>query len=617
MGAVLDFSSIPSPILETQDRASELKLRAIGNANLSDIGSFMEGFEKSHTNLSNSFAVQAETRAKFNPDKLAAEQYRRELENQEIERAIDTADENLTILKKTGLAKAQAEVSDIQARAVLNRANATLAQSRAEVAPLEAQASLRTADAKARKAEFEMDTQKIYGPLQAQADVIKSLSTSDSSIREQDRKDQKIYLEQVKERNKNIRIKELGLLDPNKSAEEKAQIRKDISLIPPIEAPPVNREDLVRRQKLTSSVLDINEKLNQIDYIETTSELRRGQEATARKLTELNEQENNRAVSVAARERAKEAIAEKEITGDVNMEALIQPLMVQSQAVKNAKNPTDKDYNTVELVKTIEEAGGAENIVRSLDSIEDDTKKKQLKEVVYSAILEQGDVTTLPDEQLQMATAGLEAKHLADPEGTIENISRLVAGRGADVKDIKLKKLMWAHPYFTAYQEASKNNTQGLSMSWKRVPSASGSEVDAAGQGQPSQHSIMFTGSDGTTALAPIPTTDQDVAMLSLFQEVADLSSQQAVDNEKAQRTTNDIRSNNRNIPESVPAKNPTPLPVPNNEQAVREAVNLKAVQWAEKIREQEGQKGNNLSKEQFRDLVNTARNNILSQMNK
>jgi len=112
-----DFS-IVAPLAETIDRRGASYNLGLGDANLSPLGAAVEGFTKGAAAWTEIRTAQLEAQAKFDPQKLIADQVKRDLDNQRLDALIRDAEIDINIKKEFGREKELAGIRATQASTV-------------------------------------------------------------------------------------------------------------------------------------------------------------------------------------------------------------------------------------------------------------------------------------------------------------------------------------------------------------------------------------------------------------------------------------------------------------------------------------------------------------------
>jgi len=123
-----DFN-ILSPLVVTSDQRAQNYNLGIGDANTSELGSFLEGFQKGSRDWTVTRNLQLEAQTKYDPDKIASEQLQRDLENDKLREAVYQAQ----IDSQYKVRKTEADISSTEESTKLTQQNTRLRGKEADI----------------------------------------------------------------------------------------------------------------------------------------------------------------------------------------------------------------------------------------------------------------------------------------------------------------------------------------------------------------------------------------------------------------------------------------------------------------------------------------------------
>lgn len=504
--ADFDFRVIPSnPVIDAVDRRGQQYMLGLGNAAPTDFAAGVQGLEHGLAFGANLAAKIQETNRLNDPETLAAEQLRRELQNKQLEEAITTAQISnryepakieTDIAYKGALTTGQGLSNQITAAYGMEEAAAKIAQSRAAAASSYATAANAPLAALQKNAAF----LKSVTPTgkDAQQDVIAPSFGGSNSI----------------------------LPEPNISPSQGFTSDLDAA-----------KQQLFQDyQKMTSNGVQ-GQILSQRDAI--------GNQIVGQNLANKQAQNNITKRSVAENNymEAIAAINDTDWEGSLNLGALAKPVGVLSEVHSEETNPADKASYAAQLADIVRTVG-PKKLQDTIDAMPDEQQKIAATELFSKAIIATGDAALWTPDQKAIVGAGLSPEHAADPTETYNKVDQLITSGTTNIDDPNFNSTMATSRYVIAATAASKNGAQSYSIRGGSVPLQGGTS-DLAGGDQTSAIGLVFTGQDGTIAYAPDP--GQDPRLQSQFNLVNKVASRQQV-SIPAQNAINQNISNIQNL---------------------------------------------------------------------
>lgn len=574
---------ITTPLVETHDQRGASFNMGVGNANTSELGAFMEGFQSSAVNMANFRQTQVETAIMSDPQKLAAEQLQRDLTNIRLNEMIKEAQINNATLpelnqlevkqKGANITSTIASTENTRARTAgqyISNSSASheLALDRKygetqRQTEIEAKREhIRQARAQADSAELENSLDQTFSALEREQGIAAKDAASETSdiLREQRIRDRAI-----KDNNQRIKAREDALKTKKTSAERK----------------PIEQElnNLRARGVLLSDPndLDDNEPRTTTDILAAESAQaektiqERAAEANARlakakttqelsKVTKQNEaiqtQDARYQIANLNAARIKESVNDTDGSGNFNMASALPPLFSLAEIQKQAVDPDEKENVTSFISQGLKDLGGAKQVLQYIENnVANPDQKNGLKKAVYNAVVQSGELEALAPEQRDLLGMGLGAEDLADPEKVRQDMSSLLAGKGSVVENDRLKNLR-SDPYYIRARMASKDNTQSFTIKPTVIPSTQGG-ADIAGQDAQSQGVLEFRGADGSAFYGPLPETDQQKAMFNFLERIASDTTVQVNESKRAQNTAKSIQQSRQEANKPASVKTP------------------------------------------------------------
>jgi hypothetical protein len=602
-----DFSLI-QPLVVTNDQRSEAFNMGVGNANPSQLGSFLEGFQQSARDWTVTRNLQLESQTKYDPDRIAAERLRQDLENKSLEEAIYQSSVKSKYAERNAQLGIEGQEVDILGQRASNRITnkkADLLEKYGEEETLldlsgkrlrNAGASLSNQQARKQLAEEEDPLKK----LEKQASILGKLgpllktggadpltdSERISVLKQRDsyRNSLAALDAEIADLDKSLSSPKISETSRKRYEEEKkiatkrrGEVQTDFAMLPSLDrGAEVSPQDQKLSQLRQSAVM-LADQVMSIDLINAEKEaMKQG----ALIESQLSKTKDSAATMGLAREYASSALQAKAdinpATGSVNFPSFIANL--DGIRAAKRKHPEEADFYSGLTTRVLGTKEDVTNVLKDIEAqVKDPEKRLAYQNSVYSSIIESGNVEALQPIQKNLVTLGMGAEELANPDKAIQDISTIISGKGGLVDNEKVLKLRIdpnTMDYIFAATKASKNNTQGFKIIPERVPVAPNA-LDSSGAQQTSQAALRFVGADGTEDLIPLVTNDKSNAMWQIMEKVSANSAEQAVQYDRTTKIQAQLSQEAAGrIPVQDSSPKPSTLPPPKTkEEAVQRAV--------------------------------------------
>lgn len=567
------------PLAETIDRRGDSFNAGLGNANTSSLGSFLEGFTQSAADWTNIRTAQLRAQVEFDPEKIIADQVKRDLENERLDVLIRDAKIDIGLKQEFGRQK---ELANLRSSAASSTSTelANVKSGRQEA--VDARQRDELAEIELRKKQFEIKKLEGLGMAREEAEI-EALRTSgatatgavaahkEARIQFQERNKQ-LDLLRVPKTGKFISPKLQAYQDQIDAAEasndpEAAQaaqdaldatMTKDFSVLPPVDLPaPVTKES-VQQDARNTQLNTAKTNLDELKNIQLNTELRR----TAEMITlERNNAETDYHVGTRSSTEVKkirESVAgDSPLTGVPNLFRL-------TELKKQAIDPNQKLAVTAQLQQVLKETNNGQDFLDAIDTeITDPEVQRKTRKAFYKTLVEAGDPALLQPIQKNImkvlsqnpaATQEQIAERVSDPDKVMEQTATLLTGNGADVNDDLLKGAIEFHPYTTRARMASKNGTVGFQI-FGGADSPGGTAADTTGGEQQTQENIQFyNGVDKATQGAVPRMNSADQSVIDMLQIVGKNLQAQAGVNAAAQTQTGQIQQSNQAVAQGAQA---------------------------------------------------------------
>lgn len=627
-----DFS-ILQPLTVTQDQRGSSFNAGIGDANTSGLGSFLEGFQEGARDWTVTRNLQLEAQTKYDPDKIAAEKLRRDMENLELEEKLTemrTRNKYLPVEKELGL---QSTVVDIEGKQYKNRSYAMEAYLDEKYGEAKTQSEL--ANTQASTASVRASTAgTILSNQQKRRDAIRDIALGDD-LAEIELATKMAKLEEDKQRA--ITPAQIADLQGTRlrALEGAQKYRETLYNSPEYTTAKTAYADAVKDKtpyqiekelknpasaayKAQKKLDSFNEELNKFSTIEQESNslipkkieeipptpgesykasllnrVRRSQqERIARRSSQLendaialesSEATANRAFEVSrGYSRAlSEAVTDYNSGTGIRDSKSVTDMLSSLNEAKGrfAKTEDDNKSYTNLYAPIFESTQFVEDLLEDIERSEKDPdRRSKRKREVYQAALETGRTDILQPIQKNLLELGATPKHLSDPDKTIQGISLAITKKQALIDDPELLKLSGGPEvgrYFDTAKKASKFGSQGFSVYLDEVVVGAGGE-DISGNGPKRARVMRFEGQDGSSFDAPFSEGPKDLAAFAILGKISEATAEQAVINNKAAGTVDTLNREAQAREEAV--KNPPKAPTPPSR---REALKASAIQKA------------------------------------
>lgn len=576
---------LPSSLAVVQDQRSSAHNMGIGDANTSGIGAFFEGAVKGASAVTDIRAKQLETKRLNDPERLATEQLKRELDAEKLLEEITKeriSNRYLEREKQEDLRASEARRGYIGALAGESRERTRRSAKYGDLLDqsqlISRAASAKANDATAEAQEIKNAIDKLLGAEKVKASIAKDRAQESYYRAGALERASKVDLEdevagKLSDREKaNIRqiegrraylydLREAATKNrattPEQLAEIDDQIRRFDELNPPafryeteegeirggtvLSAPakkdaetgqPVITPAQQARNRILTAQAQLLDDLQQLDVKESEYEIAQRRREAQTRLLEIERQGSK--LSRTNSENLPKVLTKKlsELRDLVDAEgpdtaAAVQKIAELDAAYRMEDDPVQKQVIGGVLADAMGLIGGAE---LAIDYIETDPtipaeQKKELKKLMYGAAIRSGDTNSITGFQKDLLDLGLDEEALSDPEGTVQSAIKLLQGNDTEVDSRELKRLQ-GHPYFSRVAEVSNDGRQGFTIRRRPLPNNNSEPVAdmAGGEGQNSAtHEVLeFRSLDGSKVLyGPVPQSDEDWAYHSLLKHVS------------------------------------------------------------------------------------------------
>jgi len=497
-----DFDVISPIILGDDKRGEQFELGRAG-ANTSAEGAYLEGYDIGAVNATNVRIAQLDAQTRFDPKRLAEEEYQRRLQTLTSIENYKTIAEQRRIIEATGMQTAEANLNNIYAQIATQQANTRKINEAIRVSQATA---IPTAIAQIQ-AEQALTQQRLASAnlTIAQRKLLEETGSAEVGSK---------ILENLSKVDKNIR-------DTSKTGGSKGEEDKQTMSFFGID---VEKEETPQGGKgsqggnaygnlgqniastasqYTSFAADLLDK----DKNKLTAESLNN----TREQTRLNYGTGSNIQSKANIDLVNQVGREIETNGDPDSPVSgLQNLALLNVAYGKTISPEDKAIVQENIKKVIDYYGGAETLKRKLSAELNNPKHRKEADKIVNRALALTNRDKLPSQERDIVNAfGNDLDHenlltkMENPTGTYEEIAKLAGGNIGELEDTRISDSLLGNNYFSAFTTASNNGEQGVRIYSGFMPTQDDlGNVGSSAGGNPA---IVFEGEDGTKSYAEVP----------------------------------------------------------------------------------------------------------------
>lgn len=536
-----DYRVIPSnPIVDAIDRRASSYMAA--GPVVTDFSAGVQGLEQGldfGTKLTDRILT---TQRENDPDRLAAEQLRRDLLNQQVREAIRTSNIENTLDETFGFE--DRSLDQLKTSAGIGQSLATT-----------------------RKTNIQAQLEEQFGAQEKESLINQRRNQAFKTDLQSD------LLERYGKQ------KEQSIIDKNNAQANKAKgivAPRGPNPFQPRQIP--NPTSASGETNVSPEVSKIADQL-QLSEEEVKAELANTQSSNYQQRTQAQDQatesdlttrkakdEYNR--TSRARTNLEEAlihIEDVDYQGKPSYPGVLGKVAVANQLYEEEIDPKRKALRAAEI-STMIRGMGVDGAQDHIDALEGEDKKYH-ETILSAAIANSGDTSLYTDDMKTIVGAGLDSQHAADPEKTYSQVEQLINDGPVNVEDTKIKEELPFSEYVMAASRASLGGTRAYKIMPGRVNVSSGA-TDIAGEGQQSQPGARFTDmqgkdlldNEGNKIFAPKPTNQKEKSELSLVMKIASRQQQSIPQQQQVQQGVTELQQQPSQI--AAPAGQPSPQPI-------------------------------------------------------
>lgn len=478
-----DFRVIPNPVIDYQALYNE----GLGGQERTTFAAGVKGLKEGLAFGADLTAKILETRRLNDPDKLAAEQLRLDLQNKQIEEVTRGASIANDLREEFG---ARDEEARIYGNEQINEGRRIENELDSVYGSRDRDSTIASREALTDKVRLDTQLSRKYGDRETDA----KLREQEADIRYKEAQAAGAPIEQITKLREALAKgkKETGTRTISPPS---ARGGGGANLIPNISQPPPLTPAEQRRQQLDAQIEDLLTKKIEEQLSGESSKVTA--QALTSNLTTNAQNESRRRLELAgeAVEGGAGALADVTGSGEQNLPAFQKHVGQLSEIHRTETDEQLKKVHASALSQMLRPVG-AKGIEDYIDLLPEEERNATTK-MFAAAAIRSGDSSLFSTDQKNMLQAGATVVHAADPQKTFDDIAALLnEGGPLVVKDDTIKELMFSSDAFRAMRQAAKNGTQGIIDLGPDRTEAKGGGIDTTADGAQSQANFQFTGED-------------------------------------------------------------------------------------------------------------------------